>query len=214
MATTSKTRFADYIRTLRLSKREVEDKLGWAQSALSQPGEFLTAKLIEIKREFPSLNLNWIITGEGEMTENTRSQIAETPKAICHTGVPYYDFEVFAGYSEDAQLPTSCPECYISIPQYKGADCACPVYGQSMYPEIKNGDVVILKRISDLSVVIYGDVYTIETVNGLNTIKRIMKGDAPDTIKLVAANPEYEAQDIPKNSIRRIYRVMGIMRRL
>lgn len=61
------------------------------------------------------------------------------------------------------------------------------VKGNSMYPEIKNGDIVILKQQEDANT---GDICAV-MINGFDaTLKKIKKEN--DCLNLIPINPEYE----------------------
>lgn len=153
------------------------------------------------------LNKTWLLTGEGEMYNV--GMIAQTDVINYTEGVPYYDEDFVLGFTELGFPSSENPSFLVQMPKYKNATLWCNATGHSMEPEIHHGDVVALQLIEDASFLIYGDVYAIVTTNGLRTIKRLAKSSEEGCYKLVATNPEYDAQDIPKDKIMRVYRVLG-----
>lgn len=95
------------------------------------------------------------------------------------------------------------------MPKYQNATLWCNATGDSMEPEISSGDVVALQLIEDHSFLMYDDVYAIVTTNGLRTIKRLGKSDDKNCYRLIPTNRAYDDQDIPKNMILRVFRVLG-----
>ena len=77
---------------------------------------------------------------------------------------------------------------------------------------INNGDTIAMRRIEDFSFLTFGDIYGIITTNGLRTIKRIGRSADPKCYRLIPTNKEYDEQDIPKDMILIVYRVMGAMK--
>lgn len=170
----------------------------------SLPGYDVLRKIVEI----PTVNINeaWLLTGEGEMyiqDEEPKPEISYTE------GVPYYDVDFECGFDELIHPGAPNPECLIRMPGFEKATMWCNATGHSMDPEISNGDIIALQWIEDFSFLPYGGIYAIITTNGLRTIKRLGRSDNPACYRLIPANPEYDAQDIPLKMIWRVYRVMG-----
>ncbi|MDO5395802.1 MAG: S24 family peptidase [Bacteroidales bacterium] len=135
-----------------------------------------------------------------------------TPEISYTEGVPYYDVDFQLGFDELIPPGIENPEYLIKMPGYEKATLWCNVSGNSMEPEISNGDIIALRRVEDFSFLTYGDVYGIITTNGLRTIKRIGRSDNPDCYRLIPTNKAYDDQDIPKEKILIVYRVMGAMK--
>lgn len=156
------------------------------------------------------VSFEWLKYGEGDM------MILEEPKSspeISYTdGVPYYDEMFECGFSELTAPSSENPEYLIRMPGYEKATLWCNASGQSMEPEINNGDIIALKRIDDFSFLPFGDIYGIITTNGMRTIKRLGKSSDPTCYRLIPTNKEYDEQDIPKDKILIVYRVMGAMK--
>lgn len=154
------------------------------------------------------ISFEWLKYGEGEMYVANDP----TPKISYTDGVPYYD-EIFECGFEELTAPSSeNPDFLIRMPGYEKATLWCNASGQSMEPEINNGDIIALRRIEDISFLPYGDIYGIITTNGMRTIKRLGKSSDPSCYRLIPTNKEYDEQDIPKDKILIVYRVMGAMK--
>lgn len=167
----------------------------------------ITAKTLKKISEAHGLSMDWLLTGEGEMhTEKTKPEISYTD------GTPYYDVDFQLGFDEMPVPNTLNPEYLIKMPGYEKATLWCNASGHSMEPEISNGDIIALKRIEDFSFLPYGDIYGFITTNGLRTIKRLGRSDKEGYYRLIPTNSNYEEQEIPKNIIAGVYRVMGAMK--
>jgi len=154
------------------------------------------------------ISFEWLKYGEGEMYVNNKP----SPEISYTEGVPYYD-EIFECGFEELTAPSSeSPDFLIRMPGYEKATLWCNASGQSMEPEINNGDIIALRRIEDISFLPYGDIYGIITTNGMRTIKRLGKSSDPSCYRLIPTNKEYDEQDIPKDKILIVYRVMGAMK--
>ena len=86
-----------------------------------------------------------------------------------------------------------------------------------MLGEINSGDYIALEEIQDFSWFPLGRIYGVVTKNGFRTIKRISKSENNDSYSLVSSNPdkeEYPDQDIPKNIIRKLFKVVFVIKDL
>ena len=171
----------------------------------------------DIQRAFPELNVEWLITGNGNMLLNpTVEKSMDTPNKNYIKGVPYYNVDFIGGFDIVLNDQTTMPEYLIDFKKYNEATCWCNVTGHSMEPEITHGDIIALKRIEDFSFLPLGEVYAIVTTNGMRTIKRIGPSDNKDCYSLIPTNksPEYGIQELPKNMIAVVFQVLGCMKRL
>ncbi len=165
-------------------------------------------KLDNISAAYPNLNMDWVLTGNGDMYSENEPQ----PEISYTDGVPYYD-EVFeCGFDELTAPSSESPECLIRMPGYEKATLWCNASGHSMEPEICNGDIIALKRVDDASFLPFGDVYGIITTNGMRTIKRLGRGSREGFYRLIPTNKEYDEQEIKITQIAYVYRVMGAMK--
>lgn len=168
----------------------------------------ITDKTLRKIADAHNLNFEWLKYGEGEMfvKDKLKPQISYTD------GAPYYDEMFECGFNELVAPSSENPEYLIKMPGYEKATLWCNASGHSMEPEINNGDIIAMRRIDDFSFLTFGDIYGVITTNGLRTIKRIGRSANPKCYRLIPTNKEYDEQDIPKDKILIVYRVMGAMK--
>lgn len=172
----------------------------------SSPGYDVLRKIVEI----PTVDINetWLLTGKGEMYNGGEPK----PEKSYTDGVPYYDVDFKLGFDELVHPGAPNPEYLIRMPGYEKATMWCNASGDSMSPEINNGDIIALQRIEDFSFLPFGDVYGFITTNGMRTIKRLGRSAHDGFYRLIPTNKEYDEQEIPVNKIALVYRVMGTMK--
>lgn len=201
-----KERLTQFIKSQGLTVQKFEARCGLSNGYISSMRKSMgTQKLEIVLSEFPDLNRDWLLYGEGSMLKSD----SETA-VINHTdGIPYYDEDFVLGFSEIGFPFAEKPSFLVRMPKYQNATLWCNATGDSMEPEINSGDVVALQLVEDHSFLVYGDVYAIVTTNGLRTIKRLGKSEDKDCYRLIPTNHAYDDQDIPKDKILRVFRVLG-----
>lgn len=185
-------------------------------AAMNGNKAYLTKNLfMKICAVFPNIfSLNYLLTGEGRLLiENDMpadgEQYDEELRPIRSTvnGKPYFNVDFEAGFDIMENDQTRTPEYLIDFSPYNNCDMWCNARGNSMYPTIASGDIVALKRVSDFSFLVNGEIYAIVTTNGLRTIKRVR--DNGDTITLIPDNKEVAEQTIPKALLRAVFQIKG-----
>ena len=163
--------------------------------------------ILLVAEALPDVSTEWLLRG-GE-AKSLNSLLLDSSDAV---GAPYYDVDFQLGFDDMVAPSSENPEYLIRMPGYERATLWCNASGQSMAPEINNGDIIALQHIEDHSFLTYGDIYGIITTNGLRTIKRIGKSSHPNCYRLIPTNADYDEQDIPVDKILRVYRVLGAMK--
>lgn len=174
---------------------------------------------------FPEIDKGWLLTGEGEMfrsADRKRGGATLHPLATSFSDtrmgrqqVPLYDFEAVAGLVP-IFTNQNTPVDYISIPDLPRCDGAVYVRGDSMYPLLKSGDIVMYKQIQDHLNIIWGEMYLISfSYEGEEyiTVKFIKKiEDRPDWVLLVSHNAHHAPKEIPASAIRALAMVKASIR--
>lgn len=152
-----------------------------------------------ILNTFTEISPAWLVTGDGNMFAGDNG-----PAVV---GVPFYqDLPVSAGHRDTFDPAQETPSSYISVP-LNGADFYFPVSGNSMEPEINDGDIVGVKRVERSEGIEHGVVYMVVT-NENRMIKRCYHdNNDPDLIWCVS--PNYPSFPIHKNDVCALFRVVN-----
>ena len=133
---------------------------------------------------------------------------------------PILDIRVCAGNGVGLEGSENKVNEYVSIPSMQGC-IGLTVYGDSMTPRYRAGDVIFVRPIPVVNDIDYGHAYLIIT-----TSDRLLKNICPsrlgdDCLRLTCCNLEtdrngerlYPDRDISKESIVYLYKVVGSLRR-
>ena len=135
--------------------------------------------------------------------------------------IPVIDIRISAGYGIDIMEGNEKHiNEYVTMDGLNGC-VGIYVYGDSMSPEYRSGDIVFVRKINDQSDIEYGRAYAIVTRDN-RYIKCLYpsKHDA-DNIRLTSLNEDtnrqgdrlYPDREIAKENILFIYKVVGLFRR-
>lgn len=182
-------------------------------SALNGKERYLTDSFIRaFCKAFDVINPEWLINGEGEMLIGV-----EQPEISYTKGKPYYNVDFIGGFDLVINDQTRNPDYLIDFQKYQEADCWCNITGHSMEPLISSGDIIALKEMQDWrDFLLFGEVYGIVT-DDMRTVKIVTKSKkGEDYLQLVPENKseEYQPQDIPVKLIRKVFKVLGCMKKL
>lgn len=172
-------------------------------------------------------NLDWLLTGQGSMQRSNVMQLADmnvaeqfplrTDRKLDLQSVPLYELDATAGLVAlfaDTTRPT--PISHLQIPDLPPCDGAIYVRGDSMYPLLKSGDIVLYKEINNTNgCLLWGEMYLLSfTLDGEDyiTIKYVQKSEVEGFVRLVSHNPHHAPQEIPRDSIRAVALVKASVR--
>lgn len=176
---------------------------GYISNMNKNSGGISSDVMLKLKDKFPNLNLDWLITGKGEMLKSERPSNA----LIINNdgkGIPYYaDLPVSAGHL-DAFMQDAEPTGWINLPGVT-SKALFPVIGCSMKPEINPGDVVGIIQMNSWEMVDPDKVYLIIT-HDERMIKHLAVDEEDDSI-LWCISPNYPKFKINKSDIKFLYRI-------
>lgn len=227
---TTKQRLMQYLDFKGIKIKEFYEKTGIKRGFLDADkleSSVSDVFLAIILANFSDINPIWLISGNGDKIKQNyyENSVVHEPSEVYNTRsdknismqrIPLYSLEVSAGIVQLFRDHVPTKE-YISIPNLPKCDGALYVNGDSMYPLLKSGDIVMYKQIQDINSCIYiwGEMYLVAfEVDGdiYTAVKYIQKSTSIDNIKLVSQNKHHDDIDIPKKSIRALALVKASIR--
>ncbi|MEG2064355.1 MAG: S24 family peptidase [Alistipes sp.] len=166
----------------------------------------LSSKLLDkIIEAYPEINKTWLLTGEGEMLKGKDANIEALP---AHTIRYWVDVEATAGGVQLFDDLVSNNHIDISIPEFRDCTDAVNLYGDSMLPLYKSGQIIILKEWRE-SFIDFGNVYLIITKEGNRMVKYLRKGADNDHWLCTSENEDFDPFEIEKSDILKLFLVKG-----
>lgn len=211
---TTKDRLKEFLSIKNIGRNKFEQQVGISTGYLSTRAIAISSEVIEkTANAFPDLNLEWLITGNGNMFKTDISSSAQElaqahPTVNTKPRIPYTAAAGSITNAMDGVTDAQCEQIPVigTLPSY---DFTIIVKGNSMEPKIEGGDEVACKRVDGTSFIQWGKVHVLDTAQGI-LIKRIYEDG--DKIKCVSYNPEYPPFSIDKSDIYSISLVVGLLR--
>lgn len=222
-------RVGQYIAKKGVSYYAFENSIGASRGSISKAvkeGKSIGSQVLEnILAVYTDLNPAWLMTGVGEIfTENIEIQNKKieafrlkTDREIENQQIPLYDIEAIAGLVPLFQDSKSQdPIDHISIPHLPKCDGAVYVTGDSMYPLLKSGDIVLYKEIHDVAnEIFWGEMYLLGIdMSGEEyvTVKYIQKSEISGCVRLVSQNKHHQDKDVEMSKIKALALVKASIR--
>ena len=154
-------------------------------------------RLSSIARNYPDLNLGWLMVGEELGGPMVSSDKQHNPSE----GLPLISFEAIAGPGAPVYDDISADGYYAVSEFSKSSDFLVRVKGDSMSPKYTGGDIVACKKVTETLFFQWGRVYVLYTRSQGVMIKRIQPSENEDCVKCVSDNTKYAPFDVPKSDI-------------
>jgi len=223
-------RVGQYIERKKISYYAFENSLGASRGSISKAvkeGKSIGSNVLEnIMNVYGDINPNWLLTGQGEMLVNGEDVLQnrsietfrlKSDNMIESQHIPLYDIEAVAGLvplfqDSKAQQPID----HISIPHLPKCDGAVYVTGDSMYPLLKSGDIVLYKEIHDIkNEIFWGEMYLLSIdMSGEEyiTVKYIQKAEKEGFVRLVSQNKHHQDKDVELSKIKALALIKASIR--
>lgn len=209
----STERVREYLDYKGITKYKFCNDLGFSNKFLDNSSNMGTDKACKILHYYPDLNSEWLLTGNGPMIkeENTSVVIMNNDRKTVDSlhvnqEIPLYDLEAVAGLRElfSSGEPQRILDT-IKIPNLPKCDGAISVTGDSMYPLLKSGDIILYKE-TEFENIFFGEMYLLSVkLNDWEeyiTVKYVQKSDqGQEYVKLVSQNSHHQPKDIHVSKI-------------
>lgn len=204
----STERMKEYLDFKGITKYKFCNDLGFSNKFLDNSSNMGTDKACKILHYYPEINSDWLLTGNGRMLKENTTDIVimnndrKTVDSLhLSQEIPLYDLEAVAGLRElfSSGKPQRILDT-IKIPNLPKCDGAISVTGDSMYPLLKSGDIILYKE-TEFHNIFFGEMYLLSVkLNDWEeyiTVKYVQKSEqGKDFVKLVSQNSHHQPKDI------------------
>lgn len=206
----------EYLNFKNIPVAAAEREIGLSNASLSKPFKAKTTIKTDTLEKFlftyNDINPMWIMDQSAQMLLQSENGHVSEPMKVYKTKktkeaiigiqeVPLYDLEATAGLQElfDTGKAHRILDT-IKIPNLPKCDGAIPITGDSMYPLLKSGDIILFKQTS-VENIFYGEMYLVSVKidhwEEYVTVKYVQKSEkGEEFVKLVSQNQHHQSRDI------------------
>lgn len=220
-----KQRILQFIEFKGLAKIKFLENLGLSasnfrgDSLFSEVGGEVIAKILS---QYPELSPEWLLTENGNMirsysnsnksfdfNEPNSKYKLKSDVSISSQAVPLYDIQATASVVElFRDKNNQKPIDHITIPNLPKCDGAIYVSGDSMYPLLKSGDIIMYKNVTtSIDNMFWGEMYLVSLINDegddfimIKWLHKSTKGD--NYVTLVSENRHHQPKDFHVKNIK------------
>lgn len=155
----------------------------------------------------------WLEDGSDlPFAKSTPAAAMSASPALAMQGTPVYDIDVTAGSMLRSRMFTDdhVVGC-INLPEFTGSDSLIVrVSGDSMSPVIRNGDLIVLRKLTNIQYIMWGQVYVV-VMDDFRMLKYVRRHDNPALVTLRSANPAYDDIEVARADIRDLMLVQSVI---
>lgn len=184
-----------------------------------------TDKLQLLSKAIPELNIDWLLYGNGEMLKKgtltlhepqevytkvqTGTQTIPLDLDVNEEKIPVLSMNRLAALKTKEDLITfynqkELPEGFTIVPELAYCNGFIEMIDNTMAPTIEAGERTFCELQTDLEFIEYGKAYIIN-IKGRIIARRIYAGKSPNTVRIVADNPNYPEMEIDRFLIRYLF---------
>lgn len=194
--------------TITALERKIGASKGVLSRALKNNTDIQAKWVSSIVENYPLYDAGWILTGNGSMLKKeseSKIKVHRIHKPLYReklqeTHVPLYNIDAAANLKTIFDNKHQNIINTIRIPDLPKCDGAIYIRGDSMYPLLKSGDIVIYKEITDFENLIFGEMYLIDfSINEDDylVVKYVKRSNLEGHIQLISYNTHHDPMEIP-----------------
>lgn len=182
----------------------------------------------KIANAFPQYNLDWLLTGKGEMTKSSDtsdksvgqksafpSDTSDKSASVDFRLVPILHIDSVGGMHSANSIVAEPQyvEGYAPFTDAKEGDICIIQSGDSMVPTCPSGSLLLLRQVTNWREYMgYGNIFVIELTDGRRITKEIARYDAnpQEYVWCVSHNPNVPDEELPKKLIASVWKVIKI----
>lgn len=214
---TVKERLISFIKFKHLTRQQFEKSIGASNGYISSMRKSIGTNYIEaINKEYPELNREWLLYGEGEMLNVVADGGRLSKEKANFTLVPLINIDSVGGMlSHNAITPgEQYTETLIPFTEARDGDVAIHQTGDSMEPAIPAASILLIRRVDDWREYFgYGSVFVLWLRDGRRLTKQVLKyrEDPSNFVTCHSFNPAYPDEELPRKLIREVWKVIKVL---
>jgi hypothetical protein len=218
--------FNDLLKAVDMNPKQLSDHIGkekpqWAYDVLNEKKKSGISKNIAdlICEKFPYISKSYLLTGEGNIRSDIPNggEIKEFREGTQGFKlVPLINLDVVGGMHSQNEVINQA-EFILGTIAFNDAlegDRCIQVSGHSMEPVCPPGSIVLIRPVEFWREYFgFGNLFVILLKDGRRILKKVVKSleNPKDNVTCVSLNKEYPEEDLPKDFIQGVWKVIKIL---
>lgn len=216
---TLQDRLRVYLKSKSLTYKDFEEQCNLSNGTAARLRETTRKSTFDRIANACDLNIDWLLTGEGEMLNDISEKIEHLAPAISEDSnilIPLVHIDSVGGIHSSNALSASeqYVERMIPFPDARHGDIAILQSGNSMSPTIPAGAIMQIRRVDGWREYFgYGNDFVLWLTDDRRITKQVLKYE-PDSKNYVTChsyNPEAADEELPKSMIQEVWKVVNVL---
>lgn len=216
---TLQDRLRVYLKSKSLTYKDFEEQCNLSNGTAARLRETTRKSTLDRIANACDLNIDWLLTGEGEMLNDMAEKIEPLAPAISEDSnilIPLVHIDSVGGIHSPNALSASeqYVERMIPFPDARHGDIAILQSGNSMSPTIPAGAIMQIRRVDGWREYFgYGNDFVLWLTDDRRITKQVLKYE-PDSKNYVTChsyNPEAADEELPKSMIQEVWKVVNVL---
>ena len=141
-----KDRLLLFLKNKRINNSEFGRMFDVSTAYVSSIRKSISPEMLDkLRSRFPELSIEWLLTGDGQMINNTIQRKSDSDELYYTYLLP---MSAVAGTLTEFEGSATLADCEKIVSPIAGVDFAINIYGDSMMPEYPSGSMVLIKRMN------------------------------------------------------------------
>lgn len=217
-----------YLKNKSLTYRDFENMCGLSNGTAARLRPTTRQSTFDRIAKSCDLNINWLLTGEGDMLKSEQAEIVSTPqngasssvrpifKQAPQVMVPLINIDSVGGIHSQNLLTAGeqYVESLVPFPDARPDDVAILQSGDSMSPTIPPGAILQIRQVVDWREYFgYGNVFVLWLTDDRRITKQVLKykPDPQTYVTCHSYNADAADEELPKSMIKQVWKVVNVL---
>lgn len=195
-----------------VSIRKIYEMTGMKDGTLSNASGMNEENLLKFFSSFPEVNLEWLLTGKGDMLLSDEKTIEQQRDLNNYKLIPLSTIEAL--FLEESR---SDSQHFVPFMQARDTDRAIFVSGNSMAPKYPAGSIAQIRQVINWQEYLdTGEdmMYVVLLTDGRSVLREVHKGGNDEVFILHSLNNKVDDVEVPKHLIKQIWSVLASYQRM
>jgi len=209
---------------LKISQNEFSKTIEVSQANISQIENNkiqLSAKIAQSISRAYNVDMEWLLLSDHDkpIFKSDKSHLFVNEDNAPYTtektpnDLPFYRAETTFDHGKVLERSDAKADYMYSLPNFVDSTLALNIFGHEMAPAYDAGDIVICKKLSDFSLIVFGNPYLVIT-DAYMLVRYLRKSNDSKNIDMIASDLDFDKITLPLKKINHLFAITGKISRI